>query len=44
MGKKHQYNFSKRNKLKERDYSEDKHSLEPEDQAHLDSIKQEINE
>ena len=24
-----------------RDYSEDKHELEPEDQAHMDSIKQE---
>lgn len=27
---------------KDRDYSEDTHDLEPEDQAHLDSIKQEI--
>ncbi len=28
-------------KLK-RDYSEDKHELEPEDQAHMDSIREEI--
>jgi len=28
--------------MKKRDYSKDRHNLEPNDQAHMDSIKQEI--
>jgi len=28
---------------KDRDYSEDRHELLPEDQAHMDSIREEIN-